>query len=91
MIQECKYYVECDNDCGAKPTPFNRKKDILSSTYIVYRYKSINAMADKLFKEKRGFVQNELCFCCEQCATDYFGYYNDSVGHYTRINHKRVN
>lgn len=35
MIRKCKYYVECDNECGEKPIPFDSKKDILSSTYII--------------------------------------------------------
>ena len=86
MIRKCRYYVECDNDCGAQPTPFDSKKDILSSSYIVYRYKPINEMADRLYHEEIGFVQYELCFCCEHCAKEYFDYYKESVGHYRRIN-----
>lgn len=89
MIQECRYYVECDNDCSSKPTPFNTKKEI-SSSYIVYRYKSVNAMADRLFQEKRGFVQRELCFCCERCAEEYFDYYQEAVGHYERVNNSKA-
>lgn len=51
----------------------------------MYRYKSVNAMADRLFQEKRGFVQRELCFCCEKCAEEYFDYYPEAVGHYKRV------
>lgn len=85
MIIKCKYYVECDNDCGEKficPEKSDLKR--CQKIWITYRLKSINPFADHLNSQ---FPQ-ELHFCSEYCAKEYFEYWNERKDKYELINFK---
>lgn len=81
MIRRIRYLVECDNDCGSKPVGVLSKSDI-KNHFLVYRYRSINPLADEL----TGDVYKELQFCCKQCADEYFAYYGELKGKYILLN-----
>lgn len=85
MIKKCNYAVDCDNDCGCKTLTVNRKSDI-KRRWIVYKFERINPIADDKFILENGDIYDELHFCCQRCADEFFDYYKSYKEHYKKIN-----
>lgn len=82
MIYKCKYYVECDNDCGEKLICLGKRdlKQHLNS-WITYRLKNINPFADYINSQ----LPSELHFCCQSCAENYFDFWAERKDKYERL------
>lgn len=66
-----RYFLECDW-CGEYR--FGDTLKYLSEYYCLYRFKSVNPLADELWLNGKWqkFAPKYLGFCCPECAEEYF-------------------
>lgn len=63
------YYMECDW-CG--DARFGENMRELAKWQCVYRWTSVNPVADELYFKEKPIAFKYLEFCCKECADEYF-------------------
>lgn len=77
--------LDCDN-CGDEffsHTGYNG----LVKHHSLYRKKSVNPLADEL--ADFGYMREEVSFCCDECAEEYFSKYPNERAFYKKVKPKK--
>ena len=83
-----KLFVTTCDWCGREEFSRGSKRDALNTyarCYRLYRFSSVNPLADYLHEHQKSRVDEHLMFCCEECAEKYFEESPEDRGFYKLV------